>query len=152
MDLTQSAFEENHPARRQVPPCGGDPIARTASRLPGGGLRASFLHGPVVISIRRVSLGGGFRYLMDSVAAVDGNPERSGGLSRYYADSGTPPGVFLGGGLADLDDGRGVRPGTQVSEEHLERMLVEVTDPVTGQPVGSTPRAPAGDCRWSAST
>jgi conjugative relaxase-like TrwC/TraI family protein len=97
-----------------------------------------------VISIRRVSLGGGFRYLMDSVAVGDGELGRSGGLSRYYAASGTPPGRFLGAGLADLDDGRGLPSGTEVSEEHLERMLVEVTDPFTGQPVGSTPRAPRG--------
>jgi hypothetical protein len=70
-----------------------------------------------MISIRRVSLGGGFRYLMDSVAAGDGNPEPSRGLSRYYAASGTPPGVFCGAGLADLDDGRGIRPGSQVAED-----------------------------------
>lgn len=96
-----------------------------------------------MISIRRISLGGGFRYLMESVAVGDGDPERSG-LSRYYASSGAPPGVFLGAGLGDLDDGRGVPVGSEVAEEHLERMLVEVTDPVTGQPVGSTPRAPRG--------
>jgi len=96
-----------------------------------------------VISIRRISLGGGFRYLMDSVAAGDGASERSG-LSRYYTASGTPPGVFLGVGLAELDAGRGLPVGVEVSEEHLARMLVEVTDPVTGTPLGSTPRAPKG--------
>jgi len=96
-----------------------------------------------VISIRRISLGGGFRYLMDSVAAGDGAPERSG-LSRYYTASGTPPGVFLGAGLAELDAGRGLPAGVEVSEEHLARMLVEVTDPVTGTPLGSAPRAPRG--------
>ena len=97
-----------------------------------------------MISIRRISLGGGFRYLMDSVAAGDGNPERSGGLSRYYAASGTPPGVFVGAGLADLDDGRGVPVGSEVAEEHLERMLVELADPVSGQPVGGAPMSRAG--------
>jgi len=97
----------------------------------------------VVISIRRVSLGGGYRYLMDSVAVGDGNPERSG-LSRYYAASGTPPGVFLGAGLADLAGGKGVEAGSEVSEEHLQRMLAGLADPITGQPVGGTPRAPKG--------
>ena len=58
-----------------------------------------------VISIRRISLGGGFRYLMESVAAGDGAAAGSSSLAAYYADSGTPPGVFLGGGLADLDGG-----------------------------------------------
>ena len=63
-----------------------------------------------VISIRRISLGGGFRYLMDSVAAGDGNPEPSKGLAHYYASSGTPPGVFLGNGLADLTAAAGSFP------------------------------------------
>ncbi|MGO9150085.1 MAG: MobF family relaxase [Acidimicrobiales bacterium] len=97
-----------------------------------------------MISIRPVSLGGGFRYLMNSVAAGDGNPEPSKGLAHYYASTGTPPGVFLGNGLADLDDGRGVVPGSQVSEENLSNMLGACSDPVSGEPVGSRPRAPAG--------
>jgi len=97
-----------------------------------------------VISIRRISLGGGFRYLMDSVAAGDGAAERSNGLARYYASSGTPPGVFLGAGLAELDSGRGVEVGSQVSEEHLETMLAGMADPITGEAVGGTPKAPRG--------
>jgi TrwC relaxase len=94
-----------------------------------------------LISIRRVSLGGGYRYLLRSVAAGDG----AGGtnaLARYYAASGTPPGVFMGAGLAHLDGGRGVAPGTQVSEEHLERMFVACADPVSGEPLGAAPKAP----------
>ena len=97
-----------------------------------------------MISIRPVSLGGGFRYLMNSVAAGDGNPEPSKGLAHYYASTGTPPGVFLGKGLADLDGGRGVVSGSQVSEENLSNMLGACSDPVSGEPVGSRPRAPAG--------
>jgi conjugative relaxase-like TrwC/TraI family protein len=89
-----------------------------------------------VISIRRVSLGGGYRYLINSVAAGDGNPEPSKGLAHYYASTGTPPGVFLGAGLADLDGGRGVEKGSQVSEEHLFNMLGKLSDPVTGEPIG----------------
>jgi len=97
-----------------------------------------------VISIRRISLGGGYRYLMDSVAVGDGAAERSNGLTRYYASSGTPPGVFLGAGLAELDGGRGLEVGSQVTEAHLEQMLAGMADPVTGEPVGSAPRAPRG--------
>ncbi len=89
-----------------------------------------------VISIRRVSLGGGYRYLIDSVAAGDGNPEPSKGLAHYYASTNTPPGVFLGAGLADLDGGKGVEKGSQVSEEHLFNMLVALCDPVSGEPLG----------------
>ncbi|NNN22443.1 MAG: relaxase domain-containing protein [Acidimicrobiales bacterium] len=97
-----------------------------------------------MISIRRVSLGGGYRYLMDSVAVGDGAPERTNNLARYYTESGTPPGIFLGGGLADIDGGKGVEIGSQVSEEHLKRMLADCTDPISGSPIGSIPRAPAG--------
>jgi conjugative relaxase-like TrwC/TraI family protein len=97
-----------------------------------------------VISIRRISLGGGYRYLMESVAAGDGALERSSPLSRYYASSGTPPGVFVGAGLADLDGGRGVAAGSLVSEAHLEAMLAGCADPISGVAVGSTPRAPRG--------
>jgi conjugative relaxase-like TrwC/TraI family protein len=89
-----------------------------------------------VISIRRVSLGGGYRYLIDSVAAGDGNPEPSKGLAHYYASTGTPPGIFLGAGLADLDGGKGVEKGSEVSEEHLYNMLAKLSDPVSGEPVG----------------
>ena len=91
-----------------------------------------------MISIRRISLGGGYRYLMESVAG------RSNDLSRYYASSGTPPGVFLGAGLADLDGGRGVEPGSEVTEKHLEAMLAGCTDPITSEPVGGTPKARRG--------
>ena len=57
-----------------------------------------------MMTMRRISLGGGFRYLMESVAVGDGRAERSNSLSRYYASSGTPPGVFLGAGLAGIMD------------------------------------------------
>ena len=89
-----------------------------------------------MISIRRVSMGGGYRYLINSVAAGDGNPEPSKGLAHYYASTGTPPGVFLGAGLADLDGGKGVEKGSQVSEEHLFNMLGKLSDPVSGEPLG----------------
>lgn len=97
-----------------------------------------------MISIRRISLGGGYRYLMESVAVGDGAAERSSSLSRYYASSGTPPGVFLGAGLADLGGDGGIAAGSEVTEEHLERMLAGCADPVTGESVGGTPKAPRG--------
>ena len=97
-----------------------------------------------MISIRRISLGGGYRYLMESVAAGDGATERSNGLARYYATSGTPPGTFLGAGLVDLDGGNGVEAGSEVAEKHLEAMLAGCADPVSGEAVGGKPKAPRG--------
>jgi conjugative relaxase-like TrwC/TraI family protein len=92
-----------------------------------------------VISMRRISLGSGFRYLMDSVAVGDGAPERPETLAAYYAASGTPPGVFLGSGLAGVAGGSGVEKGSVVTEEHLYNMLGLCCDPVTREPVDRCP-------------
>ena len=92
-----------------------------------------------MISLRRMTLGSGYRYLMESVAAGDGSVGASSNLTRYYAESGTPPGVFLGSGLAALDGGRGVEKGSQVSEQHLFNLLGMCADPVTGMPLGRLP-------------
>ncbi|NNN22567.1 MAG: relaxase domain-containing protein, partial [Acidimicrobiales bacterium] len=89
--------------------------------------------------MRRISLGGGFRYLMESVAHGDGTEDKSVGLSRYYAQSGTPPGVFLGSGLKGLNDGLGIAEGSQVTEDHLTNMLGKCLDPITGKPIGRVP-------------
>ncbi len=95
--------------------------------------------GRAVISLRRMTLGSGYRYLMESVAVGDGTPGQSSNLTRYYAESGTPPGVFLGAGLAGLDEGRGVEQGAGVTEEHLFNLLGMCADPVTGKPLGRQP-------------
>lgn len=94
------------------------------------------------MSVRRMSLGAGYRYLMSSVARADLDHEASG-LTKYYAESGTPPGRFLGAGLAGLADGSGVAPGAVVSEEALFRMLGMLQDPVTGRQLGRAPSASA---------
>ncbi|MGA8682555.1 MAG: MobF family relaxase [Acidimicrobiales bacterium] len=91
--------------------------------------------------MRRISLGGGFRYLMESVAVGDGTPERPETLAAYYVASGTRPGVFLGSGLGALAGGRGVERGSVVTEEHLYNMLGLCCDPVTREPVGRCPNA-----------
>jgi conjugative relaxase-like TrwC/TraI family protein len=86
-----------------------------------------------------MSLGTGYRYLMESVAVGDGAPGATSNLTAYYAASGTPPGVFLGAGLASLDDGRGVEAGSPVTEDHLFNLLGMCADPVTGKPLGRQP-------------
>jgi conjugative relaxase-like TrwC/TraI family protein len=86
-----------------------------------------------------MTLGSGYRYLMESVAVGDGAPGHTSNLTRYYARSGTPPGVFLGAGLAGLDDGRGVEPGSEVTEQHLFNLLGMCADPVTGEALGRQP-------------
>jgi hypothetical protein len=95
--------------------------------------------GRAVILLRRMTLGSGYRYLMESVAVGDGAPGQSSNLTRYYAESGTPPGVFMGAGLAGLDEGRGVGHGSAVTEEHLFNLLGMCADPITGKPLGRQP-------------
>ncbi len=92
-----------------------------------------------MISLRRMSLGSGYRYLMESVATGDGAVGASSNLTRYYAESGTPPGVFIGGGLGALDEGQGVQAGSPVSEEHLFNLLGMCADPVSGRALGRQP-------------
>jgi len=91
------------------------------------------------MSIRRMSLGAGYRYLMSSVARADGSGHAASALTRYYAQSGTPPGRFLGRGLAGLDNGNGVAVGSTVTEEYLFRMLGMLQDPITGEQLGRPP-------------
>lgn len=108
------------------------------------------------MSIRRMTLGAGYTYLMSSVARAD-EARGVSGLTAYYATTGTPPGRFLGTGLAGLGEGAGIAPGSPVSEEQLWRMLGMLQDPLTGQPVGRPPQpdrarliAPTGRVRKAA--
>jgi conjugative relaxase-like TrwC/TraI family protein len=95
----------------------------------------------MTVSIRRMTLGSGYKYLMSSVAQSDGASQHSSALTRYYAESGTPPGRFIGQGLAGLGNGIGIELGTRVTEDHLFRMLGMVQDPLTGEQLGRPPRA-----------
>ena len=95
-----------------------------------------------MMTIRRLSIGAGYKYLLKSIAVGDG-PEgtEKSDLVRYYSETGTPPGVFLGAGLVGLDDGRGVAVGQSVTAENLQRMLQDCADPITGEVLGKTPSA-----------
>jgi len=98
------------------------------------------------MSLHVLHAGAGYRYLLRSTAAGDGaNP--ADGLAAYYAASGTPPGVWVGGGLAGLNDGHGLPDGLPVDETTLGRLFGHGHDPVTGQPLGrglATRRLPDG--------
>jgi conjugative relaxase-like TrwC/TraI family protein len=85
-----------------------------------------------MLTIRRLTAGTGYKYLIESIARGDGATDQSSPLTRYYAESGTPPGRFVGGGLAAL----GLDHGQEVTDEHLYRMLMEVTSPATGNQLG----------------
>ncbi|MCK0438198.1 relaxase domain-containing protein [Gordonia alkaliphila] len=59
-------------------------------------------------------------------------------LTRYYTESGCPPGTWVGTGLMSLDDGRtpALAEGDTVTEEHLARLLGDGIHPVTGEKLG----------------
>lgn len=87
------------------------------------------------VSMRVMSAGDGYKYLLRTVAAADGERPLSTPLTRYYAEAGTPPGRWLGSGLPALADGR-IDAGSRVSEAQLELLLGMGRDPGTGAPLG----------------
>ena len=89
----------------------------------------------MTVSMRVMSAGDGYKYLLRSVAAADGDRSLSTPLTRYYAEQGTPPGRWLGSGLAGLGDGR-LATGDQVSEAQLQLLIGMGRNPITGEPLG----------------
>jgi conjugative relaxase-like TrwC/TraI family protein len=89
----------------------------------------------VTVSLRVMSAGSGYQYLLRSVAAGDGNRPLSTPLTRYYTEAGTPPGRWLGSGLHALGNGE-IRLGDVVGEQQLALLLGTGSDPVTGEPLG----------------
>lgn len=89
----------------------------------------------MTVSIRRMSAGSGYQYLLRSVAAGDGQRALSTPLTRYYAEVGTPPGRWLGSGLGAFGAGQ-IQPGMQVTEEQLALLVGLGRDPVTGEQLG----------------
>lgn len=89
----------------------------------------------MTVSMRLMSAGEGYRYLLRTVAAWDGNRPLSTPLTRYYNAEGTPPGRWLGSGIATLGDGR-LREGDTVSEAQLQLLIGMGRDPLSGDPLG----------------
>lgn len=87
------------------------------------------------VSMRVMDAGDGYKYLLRTVASADGERALSTPLTRYYAEQGTPPGCWMGGGLAALGNGE-IHEGAQVSEAQLQLLLGMGLDPVTGDPMG----------------
>lgn len=90
----------------------------------------------MTVSMRKMSAGEGYKYLLRSVACGDGNRSLSTPLTRYYAEAGTPPGVWMGSGVAELGHGA-LTVGDTVTEHQLMLLIGAGRDPVTGQQLGS---------------
>ncbi len=89
----------------------------------------------MTVSMRVMSAGDGYRYLLKSVAAGDGDRSLSTPLTRYYAEAGNPPGFWLGSGIAAFGGGN-LPAGSQVSEQQLQLLVGMGRDPLTGAPLG----------------
>ncbi|WP_271202576.1 MobF family relaxase [Microbacterium dextranolyticum] len=85
--------------------------------------------------MRVMTAGDGYKYLLRSVAAGDGDRSLSTPLTRYYAEAGNPPGFWIGQGLAALGHGE-LTAGSEVSEAQLELLIGSGRDPITGDPLG----------------
>lgn len=90
----------------------------------------------MTVSMRVMSAGDGYKYLLRTVATGDGDRVLSTPLTRYYTEEGTPPGRWMGSAATALGSGT-VTVGNEVSEEQLQRLIGQGLDPVTGQALGS---------------
>jgi len=95
-----------------------------------------------MISIKELHGVDAWRYLMESVTDGQGDLRDSAAITRYFTDAGTPPGRWLGSGLAGLAAGAGLMPGALVAGEHMELLFGHGRDPVTGEKLGRGFRAP----------
>ena len=89
----------------------------------------------MTVSMRVMSAGDGYKYLLKTVAAADGNRPLSTPLTRYYMEEGTPPGRWLGAGVAALGKGE-IQVGDRVSEDQLQLLMGTSCDPITGDKLG----------------
>lgn len=89
----------------------------------------------MTVSMRVMSAGDGYKYLLKSVAAGDGDRNLSTPLTRYYAEVGSPPGFWLGSGMAAFGKGS-LAAGSRVSETQLQLLVEMGRDPLTGAPLG----------------
>ncbi|MFE5336090.1 MobF family relaxase [Isoptericola sp. NPDC056573] len=89
----------------------------------------------MTVSLRVVSAGQGYAYLLRSVVTGDGSEPRASAFTRYFTEAGTPPGVWMGRGLEHLGDGV-LEPGMAVTPAQLQALLGHGVDPVTGEPLG----------------
>jgi conjugative relaxase-like TrwC/TraI family protein len=92
--------------------------------------------------------GQSYTYLLDSVTKDHGRPAAGSPMTRYYSAYGTPPGTWLGTGLAGLADGRGIPEGSFVTPVQMERLFANGEDPAKGTALGRSPHVYAdGDPR-----
>lgn len=89
-----------------------------------------------MMSMHRLTAGAGYEYLLRHTATGDSDRILTSPMTSYYAESGNPPGRWLGTGLAGLAAGAGVAPDTTVTEPAMANLYGEGCDPITGTSLG----------------
>ncbi|MDR3359620.1 MAG: relaxase domain-containing protein [Bifidobacteriaceae bacterium] len=89
----------------------------------------------MTVSMRVMSAGNGYKYVLKSVAAGDGDRALSTPLTRYYAEAGCPPGRWAGSGVASLQLDS-LHAGDAVTETQLQLLIGQGRNPVTGEDLG----------------
>ncbi|EYT56604.1 conjugal transfer protein [Leucobacter sp. UCD-THU] len=89
----------------------------------------------MTVSMRVMSFGGGYRYLLDSVVASDVPRGLTEPLVRYYQQAGTPPGIWHGSGVGGFQSSA-IFAGAVVTEGQLRLLLGKACHPITGEPLG----------------
>ncbi|WTL07552.1 relaxase domain-containing protein [Kribbella sp. NBC_01505] len=92
-----------------------------------------------VLSIHRLTVGDGYKYLLRHIASGDVDRRMATPLTAYYTAAGYPPGRWLGSGLAGLGDGQ-LMLGSEVTEPQMEAVFGRAEDPVSGRLLGQPHR------------
>ncbi|MFD1505047.1 relaxase domain-containing protein [Georgenia yuyongxinii] len=89
----------------------------------------------MTVSMRVMSAGDGYAYLLRSVVTGDGRASQTSALTRYYTEAGTPPGTWMSSGVSQFGDGE-LEAWMTVTPEQLQALLGRGCDPLTGARLG----------------
>jgi TrwC relaxase len=82
------------------------------------------------MSIHKLTAGSGYDYLTRQVAALDATEKGHLGLASYYTERGETPGVWMGSGMAGIDD---LNPGDVVTAEQMRALFGAGLHPLAEQ-------------------
>ncbi|MBJ7353934.1 MAG: relaxase domain-containing protein [Thermoleophilaceae bacterium] len=89
----------------------------------------------MTVSMRVMSAGDGYRYLLKGVSTGDHDRKDPNPLVGYFTEEGNPAGRWLGSGLHPFGAGE-IKRGDIVTPHQLQLLLGTGHDPVTGEPLG----------------
>lgn len=88
----------------------------------------------MVMTVKAMSAGDGFRYLANTIAFGGGDAGNRKTLSAYYNAPGNPPGRWGGSGLTLLGDG--IAHGDTITLEQMDMAFGHGLNPTTGEVLG----------------